>query len=182
MNSPETVYKIISTQDIKEVDIDKLTYLINNSFKSSKKELASDYFEKEDIAEIFYVNSTGESENYLGAAIIQPIKNHDDIFYLDKFIVEETYKGNGLGTALWNAITGMDAITDKYDKLIWRASPDNPANNFYEGKYDKKIETENWNKTENWNIYYKGLDDLRENILKELIKTVANKDPTMIPT
>jgi len=157
MNSPQTEYKIIFASDPTEVDIDRLTYLINDSFKSSKKKLVDDYFEKEDISEIFH------EENYLGAAIIQ---NINDIPYIDKLAVKET--GNGLGTALWNT------VTDKYDKLIWRASPGNPANDFYKGKYEGKIQTENWN------IYYKGLNNLQENIFNELIKTVASKEPTMI--
>ncbi len=64
MNSPETEYKIISAQDIKEVEIDKLTYLINDSFESSGKELIEKYFdkEKEAIKEIFYVISKESPE------------------------------------------------------------------------------------------------------------------------
>ena len=170
MNSPETEYKIISTQDITEVDIAKLTDLINDSFQD--KTLIENYFdkEKEDIKEIFYVISNEESpENYLGAAIIEDIEDFDNIFYIDKFVVEKSYQGNGLGTALWNA------ITDKYKKLIWRASLDNPAKDFYEGKYDDMKEKNAWN------IYYKGLNDVEDNI-DELIDTVAKKEATMIKT
>jgi len=169
MNSPETEYKIISAQDIKEVEIDKLTYLINDSFESSGKELIEKYFdkEKEAIKEIFYVISKESPENYLGAAIIEDIEDFDNIFYIDKFVVEKSYQGNGLGTALWNA------ITDKYKKLIWRASLDNPAKDFYEGKYD------DMKKKNAWKIYYKGQNDVEDNI-NELIDTVAKKEATMI--
>ncbi|MCK5698883.1 MAG: GNAT family N-acetyltransferase [Candidatus Aenigmarchaeota archaeon] len=105
----------------------------------------------------------------MGAAIIEDIEDFDNIFYIDKFVVEKSYQGNGLGTALWNA------ITDKYKKLIWRASLDNPAKDFYEGKYDDMKEKNAWN------IYYKGLNDVEDNI-DELIDTVAKKEATMIKT
>lgn len=162
MNSPQTEYKIISAQDIAEMDTDRLTKLINDSFEDKK--LIENYFdeEKEAIKEIFY------EENYLSAAIIQSIESLDNIFYIDKYVVEESYQGNGLGTTLWNAITA------KYDKLIWRASPGNPANKFYKGKYN------GMEQTHDWNIYYKGLNDLQDNELNELIVAVANKEPTMI--
>ena len=113
----------------------RLTSLIETSFK---KTLKPDYFETLDDAKTYV------TQCYRAAAII---RNFNGIPYLDKFVVANEAKGEGLGKTLWNHIKG------EHDALFWRCTPSNPINGFYfthaTGCY----------KTKNWNFFWYGIDD-----------------------
>lgn len=145
-------HDIKSATTINKEQETKLKTLIETSFQ---KKLTDDYFE-EKILELFH------EKDFDGIAIIKTINK---IPYLDKFTVKKEHQGTGLGKSIWNS------ITKKYPKIILRASPENPINNFYAKNCEGMI------KKSGWNIYWNNLTD------KELLPTVhavAGKKKTMI--
>lgn len=116
-------------------DTDTLTRLIEASFK---KTLADDYFDT------VPVNTIYATQCYRAAAII---RDFDDIPYLDKFVVANEAKGEGLGKTLWNH------IRSQHKSMFWRCTPDNPINGFYFSHADGCY------KTEQWNFFWFGIND-----------------------
>ena len=126
-------HHIISAKNIKQLDKTKIKKLLEEAFN---KTLDSDYFEAE-FKEIFL------EKNYDGIALIKEINN---IPYLDKFAVAKHSQGNGLGRSPWLK------LMKKYPKLTWRATPENPINEFYAKNCDGFI------RNKEWKAYWKNLD------------------------
>ena len=116
----------------------KLKPLIEKSFG---KVLDEDYFETTVIHKAYVTYC------YRAAAIVILING---VPYLDKFVVAEEAKGEGLGKVLWEKLSADNP------KLYWRARPSNSINGFYFKNADGCI------KKDEWNIFWYGLDDFEQ--------------------
>ncbi|GAA4350859.1 acetylglutamate kinase [Kangiella taiwanensis] len=135
--------KAIESENWSGIEQDKLRILIESSFN---KKLSSNYFDDIELYKVYV------TECYRAAIILSKT---DGIPYLDKFVVNDDAKGEGLGRALW------EKVIWKNKKLFWRASLQNPVNKFYATVADGFI------KTGEWKVYWVGLtsyDDIQQSV------------------
>ena len=135
--------KAIESENWSGIEQDKLRTLIESSFN---KKLSSNYFDDIELYKVYV------TECYRAAIILSKT---DGIPYLDKFVVNDDAKGEGLGRALW------EKVIWKNKKLFWRASLQNPVNKFYATVADGFI------KTGEWKVYWVGLtsyDDIQQSV------------------
>jgi acetylglutamate synthase len=134
-----------TTHPLSEVTIRKYTLEIRSSFDGLDKAritalLESSFGKKLVDPEAYFAaqNVIGViiESDYRGMAII---KNLDGVAYLDKLAVTPELQGNGLGGALWQA------LSDGYTSLIWRAAKDNPINPWYAAVSSGQSEHSGWN-------------------------------------
>ena len=144
---------ILSFNNDIEIDQQQLKTLMETSFN---KVLDEDYFSKTIIASTFI------TQCYRAAAIIT---NDNDIAYLDKFVVADAAKGEGLGKALWQKVRENNSC------LFWRCKPDNTINSFYFNHSDGCY------KTEQWNIFWYGIDNFKD--IEDCIQFALNKVVTL---
>lgn len=125
------------------VDKNKLKQLIESSFD---KKLDSHYFENVDLHKVYV------TECYRAAVVLTNANNDckEAIPYLDKFVVSDKAKGEGVGRALW------EEVTWKNQKLFWRANINNPVNKFYASAADGFM------KSGEWKVYWIGISDYEE--------------------
>ncbi|MBT8136813.1 MAG: acetylglutamate kinase [Gammaproteobacteria bacterium] len=123
-------------QDWDTVDVPKLRELVESSFG---RRLVDDYMEQTRLTAAYI------SDCYRAAAIIV---RGGPVPRLDKFVVTDKARGEGLGSALWRR------LRTEHPQLFWRARPDNPINRFYFEHSDGCI------KGEQWNVYWYGLKDM----------------------
>ncbi|MFH1069424.1 MAG: hypothetical protein V1794_07345 [Candidatus Glassbacteria bacterium] len=141
-------HEIRSARSFDELDCGKLRELLEDGFG---KKLVDDYFE-EKPHRVFY------ERHYHGVIVVKPLAG--DIFYLDKFVVGRKWQGEGMGAPLWRELTKY------YAKIIWRASPGNPINRWY------LDQTEGFQRTEEWNVYWIGLTPQEVGGLIERVKNI----------
>ncbi|MCK5344360.1 MAG: hypothetical protein KAR20_13190, partial [Candidatus Heimdallarchaeota archaeon] len=135
------------------IDQDKLTKLFESSFK---KVLDGDYFDKTKIQTAYI------TQCYRAAAIIT-LEN--GIPYLDKFVVAEEAKGEGLGKTLWQK------ISEENESLFWRCKPNNTINGFYFGNSDGCF------KMPEWNLFWYGINDFQK--IQSCVDYALNKVATL---
>ncbi len=130
--------QMLSYDSAADIDQDRVRELIERSFN---KALVTDYFSRLDASQIYITKC------YRACAIVRTI---DGIPYLDKFVVANEAKGEGLGKTLWNH------IKREHKSLFWRCRPENQINGFYfahaAGCY----------KTKDWNFFWYGIDDFTQ--------------------
>lgn len=146
--------KTVIADSWQEVDTDKLKALIESSFG---KQLAPDYFNKLPLSQIYV------TECYRAAIILSEA---GDVPYLDKFVVSDKAKGEGLGRALW------DKVTRHHQKLFWRASAFNPINKFYASVADGFI------RSGEWRVYWLGLSSHQE--IQTCVDMAGEKAKTVV--
>ena len=146
-------HSIMSAENYDNLDKEAMRSLIEESFGRS---LVEDYFEDKPHR-VFYERS------YHGAIIVKELDG--DIFYLDKFVIGPRWQGEGMGGPLWRELSKY------YQKLVWRASPENPINRWYAEQAD------GYQKTDNWNIYWIGTG-VKE--VAGIIEKVCEKRKTVI--
>lgn len=129
---------IMCHDDIETIKTKKLKELIERSFN---KTLNEDYFETTNIHRAYITYC------YRAAAIVTLING---VPYLDKFVVADEAKGEGLGKVLW------EKLREENPSLHWRARPENTINGFYFKNADGCI------KTEGWNVFWYGLDSFEQ--------------------
>ena len=127
---------------------------------SFAKTLDSDYFSKTIIKEAYITRC------YRAVAIIsKELSKENGLAYLDKFVVADDAKGEGLGKTLWKTVKANNP------KLFWRCRPGNIINSFYfsnsEGCY----------KTKDWNIFWYGIDDFQ--LIQTCVDFASKKKPTL---
>jgi len=145
---------IMCHDDVETIKIKKLRELIEKSFN---KTLDGDYFEVTQISRAYITYC------YRAAAIVTLI---DGVPYLDKFVVADEAKGEGLGKVLW------EKIKEDNPSLHWRAHPDNTINGFYFKNADGCI------KTGGWNVFWYGIVDF--NAISQCVKQASNKLMTVM--
>lgn len=142
-----------------EVDQIRLKKLIECSFNKS---LDANYFTSANLYNVYV------TECYRAAIVLLETKS---IPYLDKFVVSDDAKGEGIGRALW------EKVTWKHKKIFWRASLNNPVNKFYASVSDGFM------RCDDWNVYWVGMTDFGEiqqciDFATSKVKTVEQKEST----
>lgn len=144
---------IMSHEDCETIKTKKLKSLLETSFK---KQLDEDYFEKTKIYRAYITYC------YRAAAVVTM---KDGIPFLDKFVVAEEAKGEGLGKTVWQK------LSQEIPQLFWRAKPDNKINSFYYANADGCY------KTDEWNVFWYGINDFKQ--IQECVNYALNKVPTL---
>ncbi|TQV86373.1 acetylglutamate kinase [Aliikangiella coralliicola] len=144
---------IMVHDDSETIKKSKLRHLLESSFS---KKLDDNYFEKT------IINKAYITYCYRAAAVVTKL---NDIPFLDKFVVADDAKGEGLGKAVW------EKMTANIPQFFWRAKPDNQVNNFYYKKSDGCY------KTDQWIIFWKGLTDFQQ--INNCVQLALNKEPTL---
>ncbi len=129
---------ILNHGHIENIDQQRLTELLETSFH---KTLDKDYFEKTTIYKAYVTHC------YRAAAILTLV---DGIPYLDKFVVAEEAKGEGLSKTLWNK------MQEENQAFFWRCKPANTINGFYFSQASGCY------KTEGWNVFWYGVTDFKQ--------------------
>jgi len=135
------------------IDTGKLRELLESSFN---KTLDADYFEKTVIKKAYI------TQCYRAAAIVTDANGHT---YLDKFVVAEDAKGEGLGKTLWKSVKKDNP------SLFLRCKPGNTINNFYFSN------TKGCYKAGKWNVFWYGIKDFKE--IESCIQLAINKPLTL---
>lgn len=117
------------------VDLERLRELLESSFG---KRLCADYFQRTALHRAYI------SESYRSAALLT---QEEGLAHLDKFAVEDSARGEGLGRAVWMRMRG------DFDELFWRCKHDNVVNGFYIDQADGCV------KGYPWNVYWCGIED-----------------------
>ncbi|GAA4362574.1 acetylglutamate kinase [Kangiella marina] len=115
------------------IDQEKLKRLIESSFN---KQLDTNYFLSVPLHKVYV------TECYRAAIVLVETGG---IPYLDKFVVSDDAKGEGIGRALW------DKVVRKNSQLFWRAGLNNPINKFYASVADGFM------KCDQWKVYWLGI-------------------------
>jgi len=144
---------IISFDTISKIDTIALKTLIESSFG---KILDIDYFDCVNFKKAYI------TQCYRAAAVIT-IEN--SIPYLDKFVVADSAKGEGLGKTLWKK------LRSEIPQLFWRCQCDNTINGFYFSQSDGCI------KTAEWNVFWYGLDSFEQ--IESCVSYAKDKTPTL---
>ncbi len=121
-----------------KVDRSALQRLIESAFA---RPLAPDYFTRTPL-EVCYLTECSRAGAVISKWAEYPL--------LDKFVVADAARGEGLGRAVW------ETIRREHTQLIWRARHDNPINDFYFQESDGCI------KDGEWNAFWYGIEDMRE--------------------
>ena len=145
-------HQIDKFKELDSANIDTITSILESAFKGT---LDKNYFINQDKE--YYVSSCGR------ASIA--ISHHQNIAYMDKFAVKADARGEGLGNAIWNRM-----IAD-HKKVFWRSRPNNSINFFYKNVCD------GFQKTDEWNIFWIGINDLDE--LTECIRIASHQPETI---
>lgn len=124
-----------------DVDRQRFAALVESAFG---RPLVEDYFERTRPHRIYL------SEHYR-AAIVLTVEN--GLTYMDKFVVEEDVRGEGLGRGIWRKVRGENP------QLFWRSRAANPANEFYFGYADGAV------KEGPWIVFWYGIPDWEKRAL-----------------
>lgn len=148
---------IFCHSDGKSIEQKRLSHLLESGFD---KVLDGDYFEKAHIHKAYITGC------YRAAALItMPADVPKDIPFLDKFVVADDAKGEGLGKTVWKK------LVEDNPKLFWRCRPGNAINGFYfkhsSGCY----------KTEQWTVFWYGVSDINQ--ISECIDYALSKPATL---
>ena len=145
-------HQIDKLKELDNINKDVITSILESAFKGT---LDKNYFINQDKE--YYVSSCRR------ASIA--ISRHQNIAYMDKFAVKADARGEGLGNAIWNRMTA------DHKKVFWRSRPNNSINFFYKNVCD------GFQKTDEWNIFWIGINDLDE--LTECIRMASHQPETI---
>lgn len=145
-------HQIDKLKELDNANKDVITSILESAFKGT---LDKNYFINQDKE--YYVSSCNR------ASIA--ISHHQKIAYMDKFAVKADARGEGLGNAIWNRMTA------DHKKVFWRSRPNNSINFFYKNVCD------GFQKTDEWNIFWIGINDLDE--LTECIRIASHQPETI---
>lgn len=95
------------------VDRDRFASLVASSFG---RQLVPEYFERTRLLRLYL------SDHYRAAIVLT---REEGLVYMDKFVVAEDAKGEGLGRAIWDVMRG------ETPQLFWRSRAGNQINEFY---------------------------------------------------
>jgi acetylglutamate kinase len=144
---------IVTHESKSTINASLLANLLESSFE---KTLDADYFVQANIRKGYITNC------YRAAALVTL---PEDIPFLDKFVVAEEAKGEGLGKTVWAK------LIEQNPKMFWRCKPGNKINGFYfkhaTGCY----------KTKQWNIFWYGLDDFKQ--IEQCVEYALSKPATL---
>lgn len=147
MNAGTHRTEFIIQRSFEGLDLKRLKTLLELGFG---KRLVEGYFDHP-VKEVVL-----ESE-YRAVAVIKKLFGLD---YLDKLVVAPEAQGNGLARDLWQY------IQEESGYLIWRASPANPANSWYQRNSDGTINTGKWF------VYWYGMEPRLADCLVPIVAAV----------
>ncbi len=152
----ETIHHFNSWDDL---DKHKLKVLIENSFN---KKLISGYFDQTRLSHAYVTDS------YRAAALITTLRLDDKLSlpFLDKYVVADDAKGEGLGRAVWNR------VREQHPQLIWRSRKYNAINQFYFRQSDGCY------KSGEWIVFWYGINKF--DIIQQCIAATLKKTATVI--
>ena len=139
--------------DIETIKQKKLTTLIEAGFG---KPLVADYYHDYPIYKAYITYC------YRAAAIFH---TEHEIPFLDKFVVAEDAKGEGLGKAIWSS------LSQEIPKFFWRTRPGNPINQFYFSHAD------GYQKDNNWFVFWVGLTNFQE--IEQCVSAARTRPATL---
>ncbi|XP_062519318.1 N-acetylglutamate synthase, mitochondrial-like [Corticium candelabrum] len=142
-------------RSLNDVDLGRFQSLLERSFQ---QKLNSQYFDRLDER----LDSIYLSDGYSQAAVITKEPAANDFYYLDKFVIGQSLRGDGIATILWSQ------IRRDYSNLFWRSKIDNPIRNWYFQKAEGS-----W-KDEEWIIYWYGINN--RDYLNQLIHHAITMD------
>ncbi len=128
--------RISCHQSWDEVNLDRLRALIESAFGRT---LDADYFDKTRLYRLYV------SESCRAAAILT---EENGVPHLDKFVVDEEARGEGLGRAVWQH------MRQQHERMFWRARRSNVVNPFYFQEADGCF------KRGDWVVFWYGLEDI----------------------
>jgi acetylglutamate kinase len=131
--------------------IEPLGRLLEQSFG---RELRDGWWAGRDVLGLFWAES--------GRAAALLVRGVDGLPYLDKFVVTPEAQGEGLGAALWQA------LTQKFPRLYWRARAGNPIAAWY------FQQAGNTSRRGEWIIYSIGIEDFAE--LGRVVEDACSRD------
>ena len=144
---------IVSHDDVDTIDQSRMKQLLESSFN---KVLDDNYFEQIKLHQALVTNCYRA-----GALVTKPY----DIPFLDKFVVAEDAKGEGLGKTVWLK------LREHNPTLFWRCKPGNQINFFYFKHSDGCY------KTPEWNVFWYGISDLHR--IDQCVQYALNKQATL---
>ena len=124
--------RILSTTDQSEIDVRRLSALIETAFE---RPLAPNWWDG------LMIHKAHISENYRAGAVLTTI---EDFLYLDKFAVAEEARGEGLAHTVWRR------LIDESPRFFWRSRTHNAFNAFYAAAADGSV------KRGPWTIFWRG--------------------------
>lgn len=162
-------------QDFNKVDLDKMTDLLEASFRRKLNREA--YYERLS-KQLDFVIVTGD---YQGAAIVTKEYAPDDdtsvvepIAYLDKFAVLPSLQGSGTVDFLWGALRDevqglglLDALNDNGGRggygtgrdLVWKSRSNNPVNRWYYERSNGFVRIDTDAKGTGWQLFWCDAED-----------------------
>lgn len=144
---------IIAHDSVESIDQSRLTNLLETSFN---KVLDDNYFDQVQLHQALVTNC------YRAAALVT---KPGEIPFLDKFVVAEGAKGEGLGKTVWLKLRQHHPV------LFWRCKPGNQINFFYFKHSDGCY------KTPEWNVFWYGISDLTR--IQQCVEYALSKEPTL---
>ena len=118
--------RIVRRRTWKGVDRERFAALVQSSFGRG---LVPDYFERTRPYRVYF------SEDYRAGIVLT---REQGLIYMDKFVVAEDAKGEGLGRVIW-----QEMLSDE-PKLFWRSRRGNAVNEFYFAQSDGAVKREAW--------------------------------------
>lgn len=151
-------------RDHPEIDLTKLTTLLNESFKRTLD--LEDYLSR--INEhVLCIIIAGD---YQGAAIVT--LELSGVPYLDKFAVNPSVQGSsGVADIVFKSILNQFS-----DRIIWRSRTTNPINKWYFERSKFNLHIPN----SNWRLFYAGSRNVEFNELQQYIDVCANIQPSWL--
>ena len=130
--------RILEHDSWEGIDRGRFRALVQASFQ---RPLVEDYFERTRPSRIYL------SEHYRASIVL--VRAAGGV-YMDKFMVAETARGEGLGRTLWKLMRSGTP------SLFWRSRDGNPVNEFYLDHADGS-----W-KRDPWIVFWSGISDWKE--------------------
>ena len=162
-------------QDFNKIDLDKMTALLEASFRRKLNQQA--YYDRLS-RQLDFVIVTGD---YQGAAIVTKEYAPDDdrsavepIAYLDKFAVLPSLQGSGTVDFLWGALRDevqglglLDALNDNGGRggygtgrdLVWKSRSNNPVNRWYYERSNGFVRIDTDAKGTGWQLFWCDAED-----------------------
>jgi acetylglutamate synthase len=133
-----TSYSFAIKRSFEGIDTARLQSLLESSFGKKLADSGA-YFASPKIIGVIV------EQDYLGCAIVKELDGHA---YLDKLAVSPEKKKNGLGGALWKA------LTTEFQSFIWRCAKDNPTPGVHGWYADR---SEGHQEHGEWVVYWHGM-------------------------
>lgn len=145
--------RVLAVDDKSELDAGRVRALVADAFG---RDPAPGWWEGLQLTRAYV------TERYRAGAFLCRL---GDAAYLDKYAVSDEARGEGLGQAVWR-----EMVAD-WPKLVWRARPDNPVNDFYFRQCDGAA------RRGRWIVFWRGVGDLKE--AAELVEMASARASTL---